>query len=281
MYHMNNDLIQEIEAEYDVYCLERDKNPEETVNIDRMYEKLYTYLRGFVAAFLRSNGCMDRDVAEEVTQDTLTEIATDKIHTFVKKEAKFTTFCTVIAKNKALTYVRKVNRYCLHEYDETEERKIFHFGSKEAYSDPEKLLVKYERRLEQIEAVKKYLNKMVNQTGKPYRTVGCCYTMILYHRHHPNSKELSSPKWAFETIREDTVELSADNFIEEMNEWFPKLHLYWGDAFLDGMEEIENDTRVSDIVFGERFKEKDLENWSLRMRRKMREELLEEVCEVL
>lgn len=277
----SKNLMQEIEAEYDVYCLERDRNPDENVNLDRMYEKLYTYLLGFVTALLRSNGYSDQGMAEDVTQDALTEIATDTIHTFEKKEAKFTTFCTTIAKNKAIDYIREVNRHCMDEYDEEEERKIFRFGSKEAYSDPEKLLMKYERRLEQIEAVKKYLNKMVNQTGKPYRTVGCCYTMILYHRYHPDSKELSSPKWAFETIREDTVEVSADNFIEEMNRWFPKLHLYWGDDFLDGMEEIENNTRVSDIVFGERFKEKDLENWSLRLRRKMREELLEEVCEVL
>lgn len=276
-----NNLLDKIEAEYDAYCLERAKNPNGTVNLDEMYKKLDLYLRCVVNGILKNSGFMNRDVMEEVTQDALAEIATDAIHTFEKREAKFTTFCTAIAKNKAIDYLRKANRYSTDEYDETQERKISHFGSREAYSDPEKLLVKYERRLEQIEAVKKYLNKMVNQTGKPYRTVGCCYTMILYHRYHPDSKELSSPKWAFETIREDTVELSADNFIEEMNEWFPKLHLYWGDAFLDGMEEMENDTRVSDIVFGERFKEKDLENWSLRMRKKMREELLQEVYEVL
>lgn len=278
---ITNNLLDRIEAEYDAYCLERAKNPNGTVNLDGMYEKLGLYLRWVVNGILRNSGFMNRDVTEEVVQDALTEIAVKAIYTFEKEKAKFTTYCTGIAKNKAIDYIRKANRYSMSEYDETDERKIIHFGSREAYSDPEELLMKYERRLEQIEAVKKYLNKMVNQTGKPYRTVGCCYTMILYHRHHPDSKELSSPKWAFETICEDTVEVSADNFIEEMNEWFPKLHLYWGDAFLDGMEEMENDTRVSDIVFGERFKEKDLENWSLRMRKKMREELLEEVCEVL
>lgn len=277
----SKNLIQEIEAEYDAYCLERDRNPEQSVNLDRMYEKLYNYLLGIVTVYLRGVRYTDRGAAEDVTQEALTEIATDTIYTYEKKEAKFTTFCTAIAKNKAIDYLRKANRYILQECDETEERKTFRFGSKETYSDPEKLLMKQERRLEQIVAVKKYLNKMVNQTGKPYRTVGCCYTMILFHRYHPDSKELSSPKWAFKKIRKNTVEVSADNFIEEMNKWFPKLHLYWGDAFLDGMEEIENDTRVSDIIFGERFKEKDLENWSLRMRKKMREELLEEVCEVL
>ena len=275
------DLIQEIEAEYDAYCLEREQNPEGPFNLDGMYEKLYDYLLRIATVHLKGIRYTDRDAAEDVTQEALAEIATNAIYTFEKKEAKFTTFCAEIAKNKTIDYLRKANRYILQERDEIEERKIFHFGSKETYSNPEKLLMKQERRLEQIEAVKRYLNKMVNQTGKPYRTVGCCYTMVLFHRHHPDSKELSSPKWAFKVIRKNTVELSADNFIEEMNEWFPKLHLYWGDAFLDGMEEMENDTRVSDIIFGERFKEKDLENWSLRMRGKMREELLEEVCEVL
>lgn len=41
-----NYLLDEIETEYDAYCLERAKNPKGTVNLDRMYERLYTYLRG-------------------------------------------------------------------------------------------------------------------------------------------------------------------------------------------------------------------------------------------
>lgn len=166
-------------------------------------------------------------------------------------------------------------------YSEEEERELYHFSGGEVYCNPEKLLIRQEKRLEQIEAVKKYLHRMVSQKGKPYRTVGSCYTMILFHRHNPGSKELSSPKWAFETVREDTVEESADQFINEMNEWFPRLHLYWGDDFLDGMEEMEEGIYISDMVFGEHFKVKDFENWSLRLRWKMREELLEEVCEVL
>lgn len=276
-----NYLLDEIETEYDAYCLELAKNPKGTVNLDRMYEKLYTYLRGFVTNLLRNNGCMDRDVAEDVVQDTMTEIATDKIHTFVKKEAKFTTFCTAIAKNKTLSYVRKVNRHCLHEYDEMEEKTIFNFGSNGTYSDPEKLFMKRERIRDQIQLVKKYLYKIVNQTSKPYRTVGCCYTMILFHRYHSKTKELSSPKWAFDTIQENTVQKSADNFMEEMNEWFPKFHLVWGNAFLEGMALKEEGICISDMVFGEHFTTKDFENWSLRMRKNMREELLKEVCEVL
>ncbi|MCM1047161.1 MAG: hypothetical protein NC433_01890 [Clostridiales bacterium] len=270
---MNNSIIDEIEAEYDAYCLD------EGTNLDTMYEKLYQYLKGFTAMILRNAGYLDENALDEVTQETLTAIATDKIYTFHKKEAKFTTFCTAIAKNKAFDYVRR-SRYSLCSYIEAEERELYSFSS-EVYYNPEKLLIKQEQRLEQIEAVKKYLNRMVSLKGKPYRTVGCCYTMVLFHRHNPVSKELSSPKWAFETVKEDTVEKSADNFIEEMNEWFPKLHLYWGDDFLDGMEEMEDGVYISDMIFNEHFKVKDFENWSLRLRQKMREELLNEVCEVL
>lgn len=272
---MNDRIIDEIEAEYNAYCLNKTKNT------DVMYEKLYLYLNRFVAMIFKGAGCTDEDAIEEVTQDVIAVIATDKIYTFQKNEAKFTTFCAAIAKNRAFDYVRKRSRYSLYTYDEAQDEEDSYIGTTEAYRNPEKLLMKQEQRLEQIEAVKKYLDKMVNQTGKPYRTVGCCYTMILFHRHNPDSKELSSPKWAFGTIRKDTVEESADNFIDEMNEWFPRLHLYWGDAFLDGMEEKENDTRVSDIIFEEHFKVKDFENWSLRLRKKLRDELLEEVCEVL
>ncbi len=271
---MNGSIMDEIEAEYDAYCLDKDRN------LDAMYEKLYRYLKGFTATILKNTGWLDENVLDEVTQETLTVLATDKIHSFQKKEAKFTTFCTVIAKNKALDYVRK-NRYSLCAYNEEEERSFYHLSGRENYCDPEKFLVKQEKRLGQIEAVKKYLQKMVNQNGKPYRTVGSCYTMILFHRHNPASKELSSPKWAFEEVKENTVGESADRFIDEMNAWYPGLHLYWGDEFLDGMEEMEKGIYISDMVFGEHFKVKDFENWSRRLREKLREELLEEVCEVL
>lgn len=276
-----NNLLDEIEAEYDAYCLERTKNPKGTLNPEHLYEKLNTYLRGFITSFLSSNGFMNRDAAEEVTQDTLAEIAAGKIDDFEKKNAKFSTFCTAIAKNKAVDYMRKTDRYLLHEFNEREEKTIFVFGSKETYSDPETLFMMRERIRGQIQAVKKYLHKIVNLADKPYRTVGCCYTMILFHRHHHKTKELSSPKWAYDTIQEDTVHKSADKFMEEMNEWFPKLHLVWGDAFLEGMEQKENEIYIRDMVFGEHFTTKDFENWSLRLRKKMREELLKEVCEVL
>lgn len=271
---MNRSIIEEIEAEYDAYCFDQSRN------LDPMYEKLYLYLRRFTAGILKNAGRLDENVIEEVTQDTLAALATGKIHAFQKKEAKFTTFCSVIAKNKAFDYIKKA-RHSLCTYSEEEEKEIYHISGRELYSDPEKLLIMQEKRLGQIEAVKKYLHRMVDQKGKPYKTVGSCYTMVLFHRHNPASKELSSPKWAFETVKDDMVEESADRFIEEMNAWYPGLHLYWGDDFLDGMDEMEEGVYISEMIFGEHFKVKDFENWSLRLRKKLRKELLEEVYEVL
>ena len=121
----------------------------------------------------------------------------------------------------------------------------------------------------------------MNQKGKPYRTLGCCYTMVLFHRYHPNSKELSSPKWAFEEVKETCVGDSADRFAREINEWFPRFHLYWGDAFVDGMDKKEDNIYISDMIFEEHFCTKDFENWSGRMRNRLRCELYEEVCAVL
>lgn len=133
---MSNNIVEEIEAEYDAYCMDKEKN------LDTMYEKLYLYLNRFIAVILRNSGCMGKDAVEEVTQDTLALIATDKIDTFQKKEAKFTTFCAAIAKNKALGYVRSQSRYRLQTYDETVKK------DEDSYCDPEKLLMQQEKRLQ-------------------------------------------------------------------------------------------------------------------------------------
>lgn len=271
---MGNNLLEEIEAEYDAYCANREKK------LDNMYAKLSQYLKGMVAMMIREGSYVDVDMAEELTQEVLITIATDKIHTFEKKDAKFTTFCITIAKNKALDYVRKRNRHRMTSYEEMEEEG-FELAGHELYRNPERLLLMQERKLRQIEAVKKYLYLLMHQKGKPYRTVGCCYTMVLFHRYHPDTKELSSPGWAYAEIKADTIEDSSSRFAREINEWFPRFGLYWGDAFLDGMDEKEEDTYISDMVFGEHFKTKDLENWSLRMRNKIRQELLKQACELL
>jgi len=72
-----------------------------------------------------------------------------------------------------------------------------------------------------------------------------------------------------------TVEAGAEQFLEEMRDWMPNVPFMWNADFLDAMDEIEDGVLVSDIVFGERFKTKDFENWSLRLREKLKQQLLE------
>ena len=78
---------------------------------------------------------------------------------------------------------------------------------------------------------------------------------------------------------QDQVWQGAERFLEEMREWMPNVPLMWNADFLDAMDEVEDGVLVSDIVFGERFKTKDFENWSLRLREKLKRQLLENEME--
>ena len=266
---MSTSIVDTIEAEYDSFCQDRTKD------LNKMYELLYDYLYTYISSRIKLGSYVDRDTAEELTQDVMMVIATKEIHTFEKRDAKFTTFCTAIAKNKAISYLRKRVRRAEDSFEEAQEEGIT-FSSRDLFSNPEKVLLLQEHKLEQIELLKKYLQLLMGQKGKPYRTAGCCYTMVLFHRYNPDSKELSSPKWAFEEVRENTVEESADRFEKEINEWFPRFGLYWGNDFLDGMEEKEVDCYIADMVYQEHFKVKDFENWSLRMRKKIKDAVMQQ-----
>ena len=263
---MSMSIVERIEAEYDAYCLDKTKN------LENMYQMLSGYLRKIIATTIKYGNYVDDYTVDELTQEVLLIISTEKIHTFQKEKAKFTSFCATIAKNQALDYVRKRQRRKTSSLEEKEEKVSFFEPS--IYRNPETYLLMQERHLEQISMLKRYLQLLMDQKGKPYRVIGCCYAMVLFHRYHPDSKELSSPKWAFEEIKQYTVEESADRFVREINEWFPGFGLYWGDDFLDGIEVKEDGVYVGDMVYEDYFKIKDFENWSLRMRKKIREEMI-------
>lgn len=270
---MNTSVVEIIEAEYDAFCLDRSKD------LNKMYELLYDYIYSFVVRKIKNNLYVDLGCAEELTQETMAAVA-EKIYTFEKKEAKFTTFCCYIAKNKVVDYIRKEIGKQEEVFEGTEQEGDF-FDSQDLFSNPEKLLLMQEYKLEQIELLKKYLKLFMSQKGKPYRTAACCYTMILFHKYHPNTKELSSPKWAFDEVHDYTVEESADRFEREINQWFPKYGLYWGDEFLDEMEEKEDGLLIADMVYEDHFKVKDFENWSIRMRKKMKDTIVGRELEIL
>ena len=59
------------------------------------------------------------------------------------------------------------------------------------------------------------------------------------------------------------------------------IELGYRKEYMDGMEEKEDGRFIADIIYGEHFKVKDFENWSLRMRKKMKEKMLEQELEFL
>ena len=136
------------------------------------------------------------------------------------------------------------------------------------------VLAEYEK-LELIDRTKHYLKLFVELPEKPYRLVSGCFSMLLFHKYFPKTRELSSPGWAFEQLVESSVELGADHFMEEMNEWMPYLSLYWSDEFLDGLYDIENGKQVGQLIFGEHFKKKDFENWIAGIRKKIKKKMSE------
>ena len=99
--------------------------------------------------------------------------------------------------------------------------------------------------------------------------------MIIFQKYYPKTKELTSPKWAFEVLERKSVGQGAEHFLEEIRQWMPGVPFQWNDDFLKAMEEREEKQPVSDIIFGERFRTKDFENWSLRLREKIKRQLLE------
>lgn len=270
---MSTSISEIIESEYDAFCLDRTKD------LNKMYELLYDYLYAFIANKIKYNSNVEYNQVEELTQEAMVAIV-ERINIFEKKEAKFTTFCCNIAKNKTVDYIRKKIRRVEDSFEESEEEGSF-FESQDLFHNPEKVLLLREYKLEQIELLKKYLKLLMSQKGKPYRTTACCYCMVLFHKYNPNTKELSSPKWAFEEICEDTVEESADRFENEINQWFPKFGLYWGNTFQDEMEEEEDGVLIADIVYKKYFKVKDFENWSLRMRKKIKDTILCQELELI
>lgn len=269
---MNHDttLSQEIETEYEAYL----QNPYH--NLDSLYEKLSVFMKRIITRHLSWRDYVDENLVDELTQEALLAIIERGIDSFEKKEAKFSTYCGVIAKNKATDWIRKNQRVVVSS-DEEIERRSESLNVCLYYDSPEKKILELEYKLEQIAMVKKYLKLLMDWPQKPYRTVSCCYTMVLFQKYHPATKELTSPKWAFQKLEKDSVQKGADSFIAEMEEWFPDIFLVWGFNFIEAMFEKENGTYISNMVFGENFQVKDFENWSRRLQPKIKKCLLETV----
>lgn len=233
-----------------------------------LYELLLPYIRGVVRRFYCNPYKMDNsEMIEDITQDVLVDIFRLDLKNFEEKNGKFVTYCGVIAKNKTIDAMRWQARHRV-EAEEEIDRSV-------SDESVESLVVEGYEKLELIDRTKRYLQLFVELSEKPYRLVSCCFSLLLFHRYFPNTSELSSPTWAFEQLLESSVELGADRFIEEMKEWIPYVTLYWSDEFLDGLYQVEFGKRVGQLIFGEQFNKKDFENWSVRIREKVKKKMAE------
>ena len=257
-------LSAEVEAEYDAFCME----PNRTMDV--FYDKLFRYLKYMALKFMNEADYVDESEIEDIANEVLAYVADKVLHTFQKKQAKFSTYCAQIVKYKVWNWKKKRVRELLGNEEEEEDSK---YGVN--YQTPEHQQLALESQLEMIRLVKKYIKVLMDWQQKPYRTVSCGFTMILFQKHHPHTTELTSPKWAYESLSPYQVWEGAERFLKEMREWMPQVPLRWSNEFMDAMDEKEDGAVIGEIVFGERFKVKDFENWSLRLREKIKKQLVE------
>lgn len=274
-------LKQEIEEEYELTVRgeQQDKN--------RLYMLLSQYIRRTIEVTVMEGSRIKQDDLEDILQNTMLAIFEKGIYNYKKQGKSFAGYCCMIARNKAIDYANhkrreNISRIAMasdEDYSIEEWMDYLTGGQSEANSKtPENTLMDMELHLERIGMLKQLLHLIMNQKEKAYRTVGCCYTIILFQILHPRTKELSSPKWAFEELKEKPLLDSADRFLYEMNKRMKYGKLVWGSYFWDSMETEEAGTLICDLIFGERFKIKDLENWSIRFRNKLKEEICYDLC---
>lgn len=261
---------QEIEEEYQAVKADAGRDQ------GHLYELLRTYIEHIVAKTIRIlGGCADSGAIEDLTQETMLAVMKTGMEQFEAKNALFSTYCSVIAKNKTVDWLRKQRRRWVNEVEDTVIDDIFN-DSSDLHSNPEEVILREEYRLAYIDKTKKYLRMFVELPERPQKLVSCCYTLILFQRYHPMSKQLSSPVWSYEQLEGQTVENGADRFMNEINEWIPYLSLYWGDEFLDEMDQPFEEGCIKDIIFSERYQIKDFENWSIRIRAKLKKQMTQQ-----
>lgn len=261
---------QEIEEEYQAIRADADRDR------GHLYELLWSYIAHIVAKTVRVlGGSAGSGIIEDLTQETMVAVMKTGMEQFESKNALFSTYCGVIAKNKTVDWIRKQRRQWVNEVEDTVIDECSDDRS-DYRSNPEEAILREEYRLAHIDKTKKYLRMFVELPERPQKLVSCCYTLILFQRYHPMSKQLSSPGWSYEQLEGQTVENGADRFMSEINEWLPYLRLYWGDEFLDEMDQPYEQGYVRDIIFSEHYQIKDFENWSIRIRAKLKKQMTEQ-----
>lgn len=247
----------------------------EQKDMSELYRLLYPYMSAVVSRVTDDNdGKLHKDVVEDVVQDALAKVFEKGFAGYEEDGAQFATYCGVIAKNKAVDWLRMQTR---RKTDMVEEMGVFAEGGLGSgmFANPEARMIRMEQQLERIEYLKQCLHTFVNLNAKPYQLVSSGYAMFIFHKYFPQHKSLTYPQWAYEKLEKDTVRNGAASFLKEMNSWLPYVKLVWGDDFEENMNKTDKkkDRVVSELVFGAEFTEKDFENWCSRVRKKLLKEM--------
>ena len=218
-------LGKEIEQEYQLCRKDSERD------INSLFTKVGEYIKPTIEMIIRKGNYLDRESVEELKQDVLLVLAAGGLEKYQPGNAQFATYCTEIAKNKAIDWGRKWEKHAEEYYEGDKalnqfvERKL---SSTILHLTPEQEYLRKEYVQERHALMKKCLDILVNQDDKPYRTLGCCYTLVLFNLINEDSKELSSPKWAFEKMKEWVKAQGGDeSYLEDLSR-FPEAPVSFG-----------------------------------------------------
>ncbi len=260
-----NTLSGKIEEEYQAWLTDKNHDKE------KLFVYIREYIRPVVAVVMKGKGA-DQTEIESVCQDALIEILVHSMERFEKKNALFASYCWRIAKNKAVDWVRNPAR----QWEEwSPEGECVTDDERYQMSSPEHRMLKREQEERIRSMTKEYLDYFTHCGDKVYRMVANSFSILLFALKFPDAKELSSPKWAYGELEESNVSEGARQAYKEVNGYLDntQLRFEWGEDFCRDLNKVENRVYQGGIIYGEHFKEKDFENWSLRFRKKMRTHL--------
>lgn len=259
--------------------------------LDTICEMLMDYLPGIIGRHIYMSARQARiEAVDEVLQNTIGDILEKGFTNFSPVKGKFASYCGQIAVNNALNYGKAwYERWGAIDGDEeaadeniadwSTESKIDKVGDT-YHSNPENIVIKNEYRILCKEWAEKFINTFVNIDTKPYKLVGSGYSIILSKKYptNNNKNDLTSPKWALDQLNDCTVQYGADSFISEVNDWTNIKTVNWSPNFDVNMKKEEFGQSIADIVFGEHFDRKSIENWDNSIRKKVKKELIDFEC---
>lgn len=266
---------EQINDEYRLYCLDSSRG------LERLSSLLLVYLEPIARMNLSIvNSRVSQLDVEDVIQNAIADILESGLNNFKDNKGQFATYCGRITTNKALDYRKKIVSRLLKETNDEEvmlaetwsdtDDNIVYFGS-----NPENIVLREEYYKQCRNWAEKFLKTYVNLDVKPYKLVGSGYSIILSKKYptNNNKNDLTSAKWAYDQIENLPVKNGAESFINEVNEWIKYTHLSWNADFEKALEDTEYGQPMGQLVFGQHFDRKSIENWDNSIRKKIKREM--------